>query len=137
MAAGVTLHLLAGAIPGIVFAEVPAADSPAFFAEKISPLLTTHCVACHGPEQQEGGLRLDSLAGLSAGGESGPVIVPGSAAESVLAGAVGYADEALAMPPDGKLSDEAIQAIRAWIDGGAHHPEIVSQVQRAAGLDAG
>jgi cytochrome c553 len=71
---------------------VPATDTAAFFAEKISPLLTTHCVACHGPEQQEGGLRLDSLAGLSAGGESGPVIVPGSAAESVLAGAVGYAD---------------------------------------------
>jgi hypothetical protein len=67
-------------------------------------------------------LRLDSLAGLSAGGEAGPVIVPGSAAESVLAGAIGYADEALAMPPDGKLPIEAIEAIRAWIDGGAHHP---------------
>ena len=103
-------------------AAVPATDPAAFFAEKISPLLTAHCVACHGPEKQEGGLRLDSLAGLSAGGEAGPVIVPGSAAESVLAGAVGYADEALAMPPDGKLQPEAIQAIRAWIDGGAHHP---------------
>ena len=103
-------------------AAVPATDPAAFFAEKISPLLTSHCVACHGPEKQEGGLRLDSLAGLSAGGEAGPVIVPGSAAESVLAGAIGYADEALAMPPDGKLPDEAIQAIRAWIDAGAHHP---------------
>lgn len=103
-------------------AAVPASDSPEFFAEKISPLLTSHCVACHGPEKQEGGLRLDSLAGLSAGGEAGPVIVPGSAAESVLAGAIGYADEALAMPPEGKLPDEAIQAIRSWIDGGAHHP---------------
>ena len=103
-------------------AAVPATDSPEFFAAKVAPLLATHCVACHGSEKQEGGLRLDSLAGLSAGGEAGPVIVPGSAAESVLAGAVGYADEALAMPPDGKLPDEAIQALRAWIDGGAHHP---------------
>ena len=103
-------------------AAAPSADSPEFFAANVSPLLSTHCVACHGPEKQEGGLRLDSLAGLSAGGASGPVVVPGSAAESVLAGAVGYADEALAMPPDGKIPDEAIQAIRAWIDGGAHHP---------------
>jgi mono/diheme cytochrome c family protein len=101
----------------------PAADSAAFFTSRVAPLLTGHCVSCHGPEQQEGGLRLDSLAGLSAGGASGPVIVPGSSAESVLMGAVGYADEALAMPPDGKLPDEALQAIRSWIDGGAHHPE--------------
>ena len=84
-------------------AAVPASDSPEFFAAKVAPLLTTHCVACHGTEKQEGGLRLDSLAGLSAGGEAGPVIVPGSAAESVLAGAVGYADEALAMPPTGSF----------------------------------
>ena len=104
-------------------AAVPASDSPGFFAAEISPLLTTHCVACHGTEKQEGGLRLDSLAGLSAGGEAGPVIVPGSAAESVLGGVIGYADEALAMPPDGKLPAEAIQAILAWIDGGAHHPD--------------
>ena len=104
-------------------AAVPASDSPEFFAAKISPLLTSHCLACHGTEKQEGGLRLDSLAGLSAGGASGPVIVPGSAEESVLAGAIGYADEALAMPPDGKLADEALQSIRGWIDGGAHHPD--------------
>ena len=101
---------------------LPATDSPAFFDAQVAPVLAAHCVACHGPEKQEGSLRLDSLAGLSAGGEAGPVIVPGSAAESVLAGAIGYADEALAMPPDGKLPDGAIQAIRAWIDGGAHHP---------------
>ena len=104
-------------------AAVPASDSPEFFAARIAPLLATHCVACHGPEKQEGGLRLDSLAGLSTGGEAGPVIVPGSAEESVLGGAIGYADEALAMPPDGKLADEAIAAIQGWIDGGAHHPD--------------
>ena len=119
--------LLVGLAGIMVAAEgppsLPATDSPDFFEAKVAPVLTAHCVACHGPEKQEGGLRLDSLAGLSAGGDAGPVIVPGSAAESVLAGAIGYADEALAMPPDGKLPVEAIQAIRGWIDGGAHHPD--------------
>jgi len=119
----VVFHIVAAAIPQGVAADGPAADSPEFFAARVAPLLTAHCVACHGPEKQEGGLRLDSLAGLSAGGEAGPVIVPGSAAESVLAGAIGYADEALAMPPDGKLPEEAIATLRGWIDGGAHHPE--------------
>jgi len=126
LAAAVGVLVLALASAAVASAAepvaAPSADSPEFFAAKVAPLLARHCLACHGPEQQEGGLRLDSLAGLSAGGESGPVIVPGSAAESVLAGAVGYADEALAMPPDGKIPDEAIQAIRVWIDGGAHHP---------------
>ena len=123
VAAGVVVHLLAGAIPAGCAGETPTADRPEFFTTRVAPLLAAHCVACHGPEKQEGGLRLDSLAGLSAGGEAGPVIVPGSAAESVLVGAVGYADEALAMPPDGKLPAEAIATIRDWIDGGAHHPE--------------
>jgi len=102
-AAGVVACVLAGITPSFAVEAVaapPAADTAGFFVAKVAPLLTTHCVACHGPEKQEGGLRLDSLAGISAGGASGPVIVPGSAAESVLAGAVGYADEALAMPPD-------------------------------------
>lgn len=126
VAAGVITFVLAGiavSVAAELVAAPPATDSPGFFAEKIAPLLATHCLACHGTEKQEGGLRLDSLAGLSAGGESGPVIVPGSAEESVLAGAIGYADEALAMPPDGKLADEALQSIRGWIDGGAHHPD--------------
>ncbi len=106
-------------------AEQPeqAAATPAFFADSVAPLLARHCQGCHGPEKQEGGLRLDALAGLSRGGDSGEVIVPGSAAESLLVEAIGYGDEALAMPPDGKLSDGEIALVKAWIEGGALHPE--------------
>jgi mono/diheme cytochrome c family protein len=32
-------------------------------ATRIRPFLTRHCVECHGPDKQEGSLRLDSLAG--------------------------------------------------------------------------
>ena len=57
-------------------ADEPAAGTPAFFAERVGPLLAARCQSCHGEDAQEGGLRLDSLAGLAAGGTSGPAIVP-------------------------------------------------------------
>ncbi len=101
----------------------PPSTAPEFFSERVAPLLATHCQACHGPEKQEGGLRLDSLAGLSAGGAAGPAIIPGSSSESLLFAAVARVDESLAMPPDGKLPDEAVATIKAWIDSGAPHPQ--------------
>ena len=54
--------------------EGPAAE---FFEKKIRPLLVQHCVECHGPENQEGSLRLDIPGGIKSGGISGPVLVPG------------------------------------------------------------
>ena len=34
------------------------------FENKVRPLLAEHCYACHGPEKQNNGLRLDSRASL-------------------------------------------------------------------------
>src|SRR5512135_1716360 len=60
--------------------ETAAATSPQLtehFEKKVRPLLLARCVKCHGSEKTEGGLRLDSAAGLAAGGDSGPVVVAG------------------------------------------------------------
>ncbi|MFM7250359.1 MAG: PSD1 and planctomycete cytochrome C domain-containing protein [Planctomycetaceae bacterium] len=108
---------------GLAAADDPAPASAAFFSQRVAPLLESHCAACHGAEKQEGGLRLDGLAGLSAGGATGAAIVPGSAAESLLFVAVSRVDDALAMPPEGKLAEADVAAIRAWIDAGAPHPD--------------
>jgi hypothetical protein len=35
-------------------------EQEAFFETEIRPVLATRCVSCHGPDKQEGGLRLDS-----------------------------------------------------------------------------
>jgi len=35
-------------------------EEEAFFESEIRPVLATRCVSCHGPEQHEGGVRLDS-----------------------------------------------------------------------------
>src|SRR2546430_16698634 len=53
------------------------------FVRDVQPILTAHCIACHGPDKQENGLRLDSGGGVMWGGDSGPAVVWGRAADSV------------------------------------------------------
>lgn len=103
-------------------AESKDAD-PEFFSRVVRPLLENHCFACHGNDQQEGALRLDTLSGINQGGKSGGVLVPGKSAESLLITAIRHTDETLKMPPDEKLSPETTELIARWIDSGALHPD--------------
>jgi mono/diheme cytochrome c family protein len=104
------------------------ADSPAdaaraeFFESKVRPVLANSCFGCHGPDKQKAGLRLDSRAALLAGGDNGPVIVPGKAQASMLIKAIHY-DDSPRMPPKGKLGTGAIDDLARWIDNGAVWPE--------------
>ncbi len=81
-------------------------------------ILANQCVACHGPEKKRGGLDLSRRASAMAGGESGPVIVPGRPAESLLVEKVSEGE----MPPKGALSKEEVAAVRAWVEAGAPYP---------------
>jgi len=61
-----------------------AAAAPDFERE-VRPLLSAHCVKCHGPEKQKGGYRVDVKPVALTGGEgSAPNILPGNAAGSPL-----------------------------------------------------
>jgi cytochrome c553 len=100
------------------------------FEQAVRPALVEHCLKCHGPQKQEGNLRLDTHASLLAGGDSGPALVPGDADASLLMSAVRH--EGLEMPPNERLDDQAIAAIASWIDAGAVWPEH-AQPLRAAG----
>src|SRR5690242_2550657 len=81
----------------------PNRDQLRFFEEKVRPILAENCYKCHGSEKQKGNLRLDVREAVFAGGESGPVIVPGKPDESALVEAIKW--QALEMPPTGKLTD--------------------------------
>lgn len=99
-------------------AEVPD------YAKEIKPILQERCFACHGALQQQADLRLDSGKLLLTGGDSGPVIVPGQPAESLLLERITETDAALRMPPEGEpLTAEQIQKLTAWIAAGATYPE--------------
>ncbi len=93
-----------------------------FFERRIRPVLVSSCVNCHGPEKHKAGLRLDSRAALLAGGDNGPVVVPGKAQASMLIKAIHY-DDSPRMPPKGKLSASSIDDLARWIDQGAVWPE--------------
>ena len=111
-----------------------------FFESKIRPLLVENCLECHGadPEKLRGGLRLTSRAEMLAGGDSGPAVVPGKPADSLLMSAVHY-DE-FEMPPRGKLLDEQIRLLEKWVEMGVPDPRTtagVAESDNQIDLDAG
>ena len=90
------------------------------FETHVRPLLAAHCFKCHGEEKQKGGLRLDRPADLLQGGDSGPAVVPGKPAESLLMEAVRY--ESFEMPPEKQLEDTQVAVLEQWIAAGAPWP---------------
>jgi mono/diheme cytochrome c family protein len=97
---------------------------PVKYFGDIHPVLAAHCVACHGPEKQKGGLRLDSREmALQGGSGYGPAIVPGKSAESPLILFTAHLEPEMEMPPKkDPLPDSTIAVLRAWIDQGAVWP---------------
>jgi mono/diheme cytochrome c family protein len=92
-----------------------------FFEKKIRPLLVDRCIDCHA-EDANGGLQLDSAAGLRRGGAGGPAVVSGKPEESRLIHAVRGEKGLKAMPPDDPLSESEIADLVKWIETGAADP---------------
>ena len=93
------------------------------FETKVRPLLSQHCVECHGTKEQSGGLRFDSSTAITKGGSSGPIVVPGDPDKSPLVRAIRYTDPDLEMPPKGKLADAEIAILEDWVRTGAYWPK--------------
>ncbi len=86
-------------------------------------LLRQHCVRCHGPEIRKSDLRLDSAAGLRAGGRSGRRLVSQSPADSELLRRLLPTAGSERMPPVGRgLTPAELQTIQQWIMAGAPWP---------------
>jgi uncharacterized membrane protein len=93
-----------------------------FFARHIYTVLDTKCVACHGTNREQGGLRLDSYESLMAGGKDGVVIAPRNPDGSLLLKKVTLPpNDPHFMPAEGRapLTPEEIARIRAWVLQGA------------------
>lgn len=102
------------------------------YAEEIQPIFETHCLACHGEEDYESGLRLDQRAWMLRGGDHGePTIVPGKPEQSFLFKVLRGDDPDLLMPPGGPpLSADEIATLEKWVAEGAQWPG-----QMDAGVD--
>lgn len=102
----------------------PAVTRPVSFVADVQPILTAHCLDCHGPDKQKGGWRADDpQSALHEGDSYGPNILPGKGAESPLIQFVAQVHPELKMPQKGTpLTAEEIGILRAWIDQGAVWP---------------
>ena len=89
------------------------------FESDVLPLLRTHCFRCHGSQKQEAGLRLDRRQAALAGGENGPVMVPGKPAESMLIERIRSTDDSILMPIESRqLRVQEISVPERWITQG-------------------
>jgi hypothetical protein len=108
------LAVLATAAPACAWAQ--GAGTPQFEAD-VLPVLAARCLKCHGETRPKAGLDLRTRAGMLRGGESGPALVPGESARSLVFEMLRKGE----MPPgkDAKLTAQEIALVKAWIDGGA------------------
>jgi hypothetical protein len=100
-----------------------------FFEKKIRPVLAEHCYRCHSKDaaKLKANLLLDTGAAMRKGGDSGPSLIPGQPAKSLILQALRHQGD-LHMPPTGKLSDAVIADFERWIALGAPDPRDGSAV---------
>jgi len=92
------------------------------FADVVQPMLKDNCVSCHGPDKAKAKLRLDSLDAILKGGESGPSLVAGKAADSLMLKRIHLPEtDDNHMPPQGKPQPSSgdVALLEWWISQGA------------------
>ncbi|HEX2523362.1 MAG TPA: ankyrin repeat domain-containing protein, partial [Terriglobia bacterium] len=113
----------------------PPAQIQVDFKQHVRPILAQKCYSCHGPKQQQSGLRLDDRQLALRGGDYGPVIIPGKSAESKLIRRLVSGDGGMQMPPTGALPAEDISILRAWIDQGGEYEVDIKEAQPPKPVD--
>jgi uncharacterized membrane protein len=93
-----------------------------FYGARIRPVLSQHCITCHGRSRHKANLRLDSYEAVMRGGKHGPAVKAGDVKGSELLRRISLAssdDEA--MPPDNRqrVSANDRKLIELWIAAGA------------------
>jgi hypothetical protein len=99
----------------------PTAEQVEFFEKRVRPVLLDRCIDCHGEDEAESKLRLNSLAEMLKGGTRGPAIVRGKPEKSLLIIAINHG-ELLQMPEKEKLPTREILDLTAWVKMGAPWP---------------
>jgi len=129
-------------LPALLFWPTPAPAAPddrtglEFFEKKVRPILVEHCYGCHSAaKKQRGGLALDTRNAIRQGGDTGPAVVPGNVADSLLLKAVRNLPDGLKMPPRGKLTDSAIADLEQWVKMGAPDPRHAGGAAVVKGID--
>jgi hypothetical protein len=112
-------------IAAVVFPAISALAQPLQFNRDIRPIFSDRCVACHGPDAVNKGIRLRLDREESAKADLGGgrrAIVPGKPEDSVILQRLQTANKALRMPPahtGSVVSAAEIATLEQWIREGA------------------
>ena len=103
----------------VVSSASPAASSQAVTYADLAPILSTRCAICHQGDGAPLGLKLDTVDGLLAGSQNGPVVKAGKASDSELVRRLkGTSQPRMPMTGPPFLTDAEIALFERWIDGG-------------------
>ena len=110
-----------GAAAPVVSVASPA--EPDFY-EDVYPFLKANCISCHNKTTTKAELNMETPALMIKGGDSGPSVIPGKSAESLVVEASVHSPEFEMPPPNNKtdarnLNPSEIAILKKWIDLGA------------------
>lgn len=133
--AAVPVKKTAAPPPAITSWAEPTPANIEFFEREVRPILATACYSCHSEraKKSKGDLVLDTWEGVSRGGASGPVILPGQPDKSPLITAARWIDPNFKMPPKEKLTDQTLIVIERWVKMGAPYPRANGLVNAPSG----
>ena len=101
---------------GMRVLSLSAQDAPPpGFETDILPIFQQHCLQCHSDQARQGGLSLETLDRVLAGGDSGSVVVAHKPLESRLLVLINSGGMPMGSPP---LEAGAIDIVRRWIEAG-------------------
>jgi len=98
------------------------------FRREVLPLLQANCLPCHNKTTTKADLLLETPADMLKGGETGPALVAGKAAESLLMKLSTHTEKPRMPPRDNKVNavdftPEQLGLLARWIDEGARDSE--------------
>jgi len=113
------IFLCALGVPVVTSSAQEKQETPSF--AKVYEILARNCNSCHNPKELKGELNLETYDALMKGGETGPSVVAGKPAESLLVQLIEHKTKPFMPPPKKgkKLADADIALVRRWIEAGA------------------
>jgi mono/diheme cytochrome c family protein len=116
LAAGLVAGL--SALSGVAVTTTATAQPTPTSTANIGPLFATNCTSCHSGAGRAG-LKLDTYANTIAGGNSGPALIAGNPAGSLLMQRItGQVPPQMPRGGAGPMSAAEIALVAAWIQAG-------------------
>lgn len=106
-------------------------DHKVDFGKEVYPFLKKNCLACHNTSKAKAGLNIETPQLMQSGGDSGPALIPGNSADSLMFTSAAHIDEDITMPPEKNkskaknLTPVQLGLLKAWIDQGAEGSPVI------------